>query len=214
MPERLESAHEHSRLYAKALRYAADEDTVALGLKSLTPEDRHPADHLTENRARLSDAMREAGRDGEADLLADPATHVVVHEGKVVPGRFDFRHISNHLSALEDHVGDEGRLDIDTAGTHYRPEDFSDDGDPYGPPPRNHVNVIHFDTSGSDYHHNSVTHATDVPAVLAESMNDRWGDFDGWDNEPDEGYMAEFDRLLEAVRQAPVEFPKRTRHAD
>lgn len=64
--------------YDRAIRYSAANDPVHDLMAAAEPHDLTPSHTLTPRRAALSDALREAGRDDEADILADPSHHAVV----------------------------------------------------------------------------------------------------------------------------------------
>lgn len=208
--------------YAKAAaRYArADEpEHVALGLKALADDDRRPAKALSQNRAMLSDALREAGRVGEADLLADPKRHVVVHGGEVKPGRWNTDEVLSRFHEAADHVdewagGDHVGSHVPAAYTNaewkyagFRDEDFEE---PPGPVPRHHLRLVYVDPNGYEPHTHSDVHRADLAGHLADWLDDEvnYADF-GWNTDGDgaEEQGAEFDRLLQRLRDTPAEVP-------
>jgi uncharacterized protein (TIGR02996 family) len=88
-------------------RYDASPEDLA-GMLHLLSQPEHEAlrqghggDHT--HRMIVSDALRENGRDAEADLLAEPARHVVVHDNQIKPGRWTLRHLHR---AIRDFEGD------------------------------------------------------------------------------------------------------------
>ncbi len=60
------------------------------------------ADHLV--RGQLADALQDQGRESEGMLLRDPAQHVMVHQGQVVPAAFTGNHIVRAQHAAEDAI--------------------------------------------------------------------------------------------------------------
>lgn len=198
----------------------AGEDQIELGLKSLTDEERRPSDTMAENRARLSDAMREAGRDHEADLLADHRQHVVVHQGKIKRGRFDPREAVSRWDDVWDHLDDwsDGTFarndytpDVyDSVGWHnmaFRPQDFEE------PPellPQDHVRLLRSGDSSDPLSYYDV-HIAHLPAELASQVADELnsGDygFNTDDSEENNEQYEEYERLLQHLKESPIEVP-------
>jgi hypothetical protein len=97
---------------SRAIRYSMD--TVTNLLTQLN----HP-DHLltrighpdrSDFRGVVADALQDNGRDSEADLLRS-GKHVVVHEGKVKPGRWTHRPFEEHRNRLSAAIRAEGGWD-------------------------------------------------------------------------------------------------------
>lgn len=89
----------------RVLKYGADD--VANMLNQLaSPEHNQTrwggeqADHTF--RGVLADALDETGRSKEAGLLRNPNQHVLIHEGSVRPGRFNWRIVAHRLNTLAD----------------------------------------------------------------------------------------------------------------
>lgn len=55
---------------------------------TLTDEEREPSDNLTIRRAALADALRDQGHEHEADFVADPNQHIVIHDGWIKKGKW------------------------------------------------------------------------------------------------------------------------------
>jgi hypothetical protein len=88
----------------KVLKYGADHSTVENLLSQLSAPEHlltrtgHPS--RSDFRGVLSDALRDHGRDKEADLLQS-GRHVVVHEGQVKPGRFTWQHLQEAMRQVD-----------------------------------------------------------------------------------------------------------------
>jgi hypothetical protein len=87
---------------SRAIRYSMD--TVTNLLEQLNHPDHnatrwgHP--DRSDFRGVVADALQDNGRDQEADLLRS-GKHVVVHEGKVKPGRFTWEHLGDAMHAAD-----------------------------------------------------------------------------------------------------------------
>ena len=91
----------------RVLRYSMDTVENMLG-QLASPEFLHTragtakGDHTF--RGALADALQERDREAEADLLRS-GHHVVVHEGRVVPGRFTLRHLIDFRNRMGELTG-------------------------------------------------------------------------------------------------------------
>jgi hypothetical protein len=96
--------------YSRVVRYSAENAAEFLRQLSL-PEHAATRRGLPDGdrvfRLAASDALRDADRHPEADLLEDTAKHVVVHDGVVKPGRYTHRHVQEAVRRAVQFV-DEG----------------------------------------------------------------------------------------------------------
>jgi hypothetical protein len=218
----------------RVLKYSADHSTVENMLHQLGQPEHlltrigHPS--RTDFRGVLSDALRDHGRDQEADLLHQGG-HVVVHDGKVKPGRFTWEHLQ-HAMSRADHelfnpnVMERGpyRTTLETGPSiDWIP---ADDADPdaveeemYQP----HIDdsnrpVVHHNKDGIP--HVGITDDTcnteDVPITKAADryrntvLNEQLGWIGDMDHNPATPEHLESLRthpLVEAVSKAPIEEP-------
>lgn len=139
-------------------------------------------------RNAVADSLRDAGRDGEADLVQDHGQHVVVHEGQVKKGRYTHDHINHALTELDDHLWE-----------HL--------GDDYSPPVsyRGHrtdrsMYQPFYPNLGEEGH---PMHITKLPGHLADTVNEEVGYSEDEGHLNDESYR----ELIHRLRTTPFEEP-------
>lgn len=191
-----------SRQRSTVTRYGADHATVDTLLHQLQqPEhDEHRwglDDPVNGHRGITADALDDVGRGDEAELLRRPNTHVMVHEGRVVPARFTDAHVRGREEAVDRH------LRMMTRGGYNPTHGF---GFVHGE--GNDPSTIIDSPLGEQ-----TQHVSELGRNLADhidgSVNDDIGDW----MEPDEQnaipqrHWTELDRRLNALRTAPYEEP-------
>lgn len=213
---------EYAGEYERALHYEADDATVHHFLTELAKPEHNETRWGTGGdqtmRSVAADAFSDVGREREGELLRGGG-HVVVHEGKVKPGRFTHKHVWNAAAETVDHMdGWAGydhatRLDSEDVGNQVVNAEHHD---PYDIPEHTHYPYGTFRVHQfSDQHdiYPTHVHATELPSYLADVYNDDVSRADyGWNTDDDphdtlEHNAAEFDRLLDRLRKAPVEEP-------
>ncbi len=204
-----------ARYHTALLKYSATEDAPyefkALAA-SLEPQDRWggpEADHT--KRGVLADWLRERGREYEADLLNNPEQHVLVLRGKVHPAKFTDEHITKAARYADRYA---------YGGSHGSPLDriswssrFNRDIDHEGakPIPSGHVRVWPVEEFGwipHDAEPNTFVHHRDLGPHLAahiQAADAAFREQYGPASPPDTEAEAEFQRRLQALRDAPYE---------
>jgi hypothetical protein len=190
-PRTFAEATNHEALAAGLGRLAAPEH-------AFTRQGDHPqADHVF--RGRLADLLDDHDRPDEAALLRDPGRHVVVHGGRVVPGRYTLDHLHAARDAAIQHIermmGGDYPYDEEIYHPHERPGRVlyltSLPGQPGVPRER-------------------VLHASDLPTAVAYHLRAR-ANRQIPPRNPDPAARArlepELERRLTALRRAPVEEP-------
>jgi len=194
----------------------ADQDTINNMMGQLNHPDNNPHrwgenEPLHGVRGPLADALEESGRGQEAALLRQPKQHVILHEGRIVPGRFTAEHIENALDHIDQNIDQPGvfpELHImnNRMRGNFRPEDMVEPEAYRKKIPRNHLRVVTADTSGTEPHYHADVHLSNLGNHLAnEVVNsvdmhgdpEDWGDHD-WQN---------YEQMIQRLRNAPYEEP-------
>ncbi len=178
-----------------------------------TPE--HPENDRT-FRMTLADALRDVGRDREADWVQDLNRHILVgQDGQVVPGRFThepafgaYVDALNNLNTM--HEGDypEAEFDLLHPGREgeYRPEDFHNREEAEQPIPPGHFRFVHMDPGGYDLHVAEDAHGSDIPRRLSEILEENDELTGAWQDR-DDAENGQVDEWSNAIRNAPFEEP-------
>ena len=91
----------------RVLRYAADDIAALLHALSQPEQGPHRWGHddpLSGPRGPLADAMDDAGRTTEAELLRTPHQHVMVVDGRIRPARLTGAQVDHHLRNYNAHL--------------------------------------------------------------------------------------------------------------
>lgn len=149
-------------------------------------------------RMALSDALHDAGRHEESELVGDHTRHVIVRKGEIKPGRFTARHISDVREELNGflHTVSDGQFDPDAAHFHEdRPDSmirrgfytyalthYHDRDGFLSPIPHGHVRVVHWNTGDAELHDHADVHYSELGHHLADAIREQVNQIgDDWD---------------------------------
>jgi hypothetical protein len=200
-----------ARAQSQVLRYAVEKSPTVDNLVRQLASPEHNATRWGEQRQDLrdvtSDALRDARREHEADLLKDPNQHVFIRMGMVLPGRFHMQLVQQagnsvlrHLATLSPHpVLNNFSSTAFGDPDHVNPEDHED----YEPLEKNEARMAHGEYDGfSHWKH----HLKDTGRELADHLEQEAEHSGIWDQDDlPEDAGEEFDRLLGHLRDAPFE---------